>query len=132
MLITPRKPLVILGHPLIDGDHSAFLEAVSGIIESDNVAFPTLFRALFAQTEQHFERENALMLEHAFPSLREHKAEHVRVLGEFHQFMARVDRGFLQFGRLFVVERLVPWFELHVPTMDSALTAHLEKARQAG
>jgi hemerythrin-like metal-binding protein len=132
MLITPRKPLVVLGHALIDGDHGAFLEAVSELIDSDNVGFPTLFRGLLAHTAQHFEREDALMVEHAFPALREHRAEHARVLGEFHQFMARIDRGFLQFGRLFVVERLVPWFELHVPTMDSALVAHLEKARRAG
>lgn len=133
MLITPRKPLVLLGHALLDHDHSAFLEAVSKLIEADNVAFPTLFRELLVQTEQHFERENTLMVEHAVPSLREHRAEHVRVLGEFHQFMARVERGFLQFGRMFVVERLVPWFEQHVPTLDSALAAHLAqvgKARQ--
>jgi hemerythrin-like metal-binding protein len=127
MLITPLKPLLLLEHAVLDGDHRVFREAVELIVASEAAAFPAQFRQLLEHTEAHFERENALMDKYAFPSLREHKSEHLRVQGEFHQFMKRVDRGFIQFGRMFVLERLVPWFELHLPTMDSALAAHVKK-----
>jgi hemerythrin-like metal-binding protein len=119
------KPLQLLGHDVIDRDHRAFADLVSTIQASDNVAFPTLFRELIAHTREHFEREDALMVQYACPSLREHRSEHERVLGELQQFLARVDRGFVSFGRAFVLERLVPWFELHILSMDSALVVHL-------
>ncbi|MEY4578943.1 MAG: hypothetical protein RL701_3646 [Pseudomonadota bacterium] len=127
MLITPLKPLLLLEHAVLDGDHRVFLEAVERIVASDSATFPAQFRQMLEHTEAHFARENELMDKYAFPSVREHKGEHLRVQGEFQQFMKRVDRGFIQFGRMFVLERLVPWFELHLPTMDSALVAHIHK-----
>lgn len=130
ILTPPLKPLLLLGEATIDGDHRGFLDQVQVILDSDNVAFPTLFRTLLGHTAEHFERENALMTQSEYPGLREHKGEHTRVLGEFHQFSARVDRGFLQFGRMFVAERLVPWFELHVPSMDCALVLHIQKVQE--
>jgi hemerythrin len=126
MLTIPLKPLLLLGDDAIDRDHQTFLEMVQAMTDSDNVAFPTLFRKLLEHTEEHFNRENELMVRCGVPTLPEHKSEHTRVLGEFHQFMARVDRGFIQFGRMFVIERLVPWFEVHVPSMDVALVLHLK------
>jgi hemerythrin len=125
MTTASPKPLVLLGHDAIDRDHLAFSDLVSAIQTSDNVAFPTLFRSLLAHTQEHFEREQALMVESACPTLREHQAEHARVLGECQQFLARVERGFIAFGRAFVIERLLPWFELHITSMDSALVVHL-------
>lgn len=121
------QPLILLGHDVIDRDHGAFAALVAKLQCCSAVDFPTLFGELLEHTDEHFARENALMTESAFPALREHKGEHERVLGEFRQFKERVDRGFLPFGRSFVIERLVPWFALHITTMDSALVAHIQK-----
>lgn len=62
---------------------------------------------------------------YGFSALLEHKGEHRRVLGELLQFEQRAKRGLVPFARAFVNERLLPWFELHLVTMDSALAAHL-------
>lgn len=119
------KPLVLLGCSVIDSDHQAFLELITAMRASDNVAFPTLFRSMHAHIAEHFEREDALMTEYASATAREHRAEHERVLGECRQFAQRVERGFVDFGRAFVMERLMPWFDVHITTMDSALAADI-------
>jgi len=96
-----------------------------------NADFPVLFQQLYEHTEQHFDRENQLMKQVAFPAESEHKGEHQRVLGEFKQFKTRVDKGLITFGRSFVRDRLPQWFQLHVQTMDSALVAHIKIHQQA-
>ena len=123
------KPLILLGYDAIDQDHGEFVELVREAVSGDNVAFTSTFRALLAHTHEHFGRENALMLSHGFPALAEHLGEHKRVLGELTQFLPRVERGCFDFGRAFVVEQLVPWFERHVATMDRALVTHLKTRR---
>lgn len=120
-----KNPLVLLGYEPIDHDHQEFLELVEKALAADNVAFPTLFDELLMHTQQHFERENNLMEESKYPAIGEHRGEHTRVLGEFEQFRKRVQRGLIPFGRAFIQDRLVPWFELHITTMDSALAVHL-------
>jgi len=89
-----------------------------------------LFQQLYEHTEQHFDQENQLMKQFAYPGEIEHKGEHQRVLGEFKQFKTRVDKGMIAFGRSFVRERLPQWFGLHVTTMDSALAAHIKISHQ--
>jgi len=126
---SPESPaLLTLGCDEIDRDHRAFLELIAALRRAGDVDFPTMFRRLQEHTEQHFAREEQLMQTCAFPALREHKSEHVRVLGELHQFGQRAARGLLPFARAFVAERLVPWFELHIQTMDAALVVHMQRA----
>lgn len=125
LLETTAIPTV--GHDLIDGDHDEFINLLNKLDSAGNSEFPALFQQLYEQTGQHFERENQLMAESAYPGETEHKGEHQRVLGEFKQFKSRVDKGLVAFGRPFVKDRLPQWFGLHVTTMDSALAAHLNK-----
>jgi hemerythrin len=122
---------VQVGHELIDQDHAQFLDLLGRLDAASDADFPALFAQLFDHTERHFERENQLMGQSAFPAETEHKGEHQRVMGEFKQFKSRVERGLIPFGRGFVRESLPGWFKLHVSTMDSALAAHL-KARGEG
>lgn len=126
-LITPPKSLLLLGDETIDRDHMGFLAHVQAAIDSDNVGFPTMLRALHTYTEQHFEREQELMAAHGYRGLRDHKGEHTGILREFARCVERVAGGQLEAGRVFVSERLVPWFELHVPSMDLAFVLHIQK-----
>lgn len=120
----------LVGYPAIDDDHREFIELLNQLHAADNREFAGLFRQLQQHTEQHFERENRLMNESAFPALAEHQGEHQRVLAEFKQFQSRIDKGLIGFGRAFAQERLPQWFALHITTMDSALAAHLNAARR--
>lgn len=131
MALIEKTDALTVGYDLIDNDHDEFISLLNELDAADNADFPALFRQLHERTEQHFERENRLMKQFSFPGETEHKSEHQRVLGEFKQFKSRVDKGLIAFGRSFVKDRLPQWFGLHVTTMDSALTAHINKQSQA-
>ena len=126
MVFNEKSPLIQLGYAPVDEDHAVFVALLQQMGDADNVAFATLFPRLMAHTEQHFERENALMAQSGFPALAEHRGEHARVLGELHHFGRRVEKGLTAFGRSFIRDRLAPWFGLHITTMDAALIAHLK------
>jgi hemerythrin len=127
MLTEPLKPLFLLGDEMIDRDHRGLVAQFRAVIDGDDLAFPLLLRSLFTHTEQHFDRENELMAKHRYRGLRDHKQEHTRVLREFQRGIERVERGQLTFGRTFVREQLLPWFEQHVSSMDYVLVMHLQK-----
>ncbi len=114
-----------VGYDPIDQDHAEFIGFLNQLDTASNDDFPRLFRQLHEHTEQHFDRENRLMKEFAFPAESEHNAEHQRVLQEFGQFKACVDRGMVSLGRAFVRECLPQWFEMHVATMDSVLAVYI-------
>lgn len=130
MALLEKTDVLIVGYDQIDNDHDEFISLLNKLDGTDNANFPALFQQLYEQTEQHFDRENQLMKQFSFPGETEHKGEHQRVLGEFKQFKSRVDKGLIAFGRSFVKDRLPQWFMLHVTTMDSALTAHINKQAQ--
>ena len=125
MALIDKNGLHVVGYDLIDRDHEEFVALLNQLDSASNSDFPALFQQLQEHTEKHFDRENSLMLQFAYPGEIEHKSEHQRVLGEFKQFRTRVDKGMIAFGRSFIRERLPQWFELHVTTMDSALVAHM-------
>lgn len=125
MALIEKNSLHKVGYDLIDNDHDEFISQLNQLDSASNADFPALFQQLYEHTEVHFDRENQLMKQFAFPGETEHKGEHQRVLGEFKQFKTRVDKGMIAFGRSFVRERLPEWFGLHVTTMDSALVAHI-------
>ncbi|MFA6164489.1 MAG: hemerythrin domain-containing protein [Methylobacter sp.] len=131
MALIEKTDKIIIGYDLIDNDHDEFIILLNQLDSASNADFPALFQQLYEHTQQHFDRENKLMTQFAFPAETEHKGEHQRVLGEFKQFKTRVDKGLIPFGRLFVKERLPQWFQLHVLTMDSALVAHIKIQQQA-
>jgi len=130
MALIEKNSTPTVGYELIDNDHDEFITLVNKLDTAGNADFPALFQQLYEHTEQHFERENQLMQQFAFPAESEHKGEHQRVLGEFKQFKTRIDKGMIAFGRSFVRERLPQWFGLHVTTMDSALAAHIKNSSQ--
>ena len=130
MALIEKTGVLTVGYELIDNDHDEFISLLNKLDSASNADFPSLFQQLYEHTEQHFERENKLMKQLAYPGEIEHKGEHQRVLGEFRQFKTRVDKGLIVFGRSFVRERLTQWFGPHVTTMDSALAAHINKQPQ--
>ena len=125
MALVDTNSLLKVGNALIDNDHLAFIDLLNQLDSASNSEFSQLFQQLYEHTEQHFEHENQLMAQFAFPAETEHNGEHQRVLAEFKQFKPRIDKGMVTFGRAFIKERLPQWFQLHVATMDAALATHI-------
>jgi hemerythrin len=110
----------------MDNTHVEFVGLVNLADESSDRDFARMFGILIEHTRKHFEQEDRLMTDSAFPAIAEHRDEHQRILGELEQFRKRVDRGLLAFGRNYIRGSLAEWFPLHAATMDSALAAHLK------
>jgi hemerythrin-like metal-binding protein len=94
--------------------------------------FAVRFAELVTHTRLHFDYEQQLMRNFAFPAINEHTGEHQRVLGELTRFARPVETGRTHFARAYVREALPAWFHLHATTMDSALAAHLKVNRCLG
>ena len=114
----------------VDATHQALAELIEGLIQADSTAFPSRFQALLALMRLHIAEEGGLMRASRYPGIAEHEGEHHRVLGELVQLNLSLKRGRIALARAYVKEGLAPWFDLHMATMDAALTAHLE--RRAG
>lgn len=116
----------LLGFSEMDETHKEFAELVNLLGQmAEPESFKVMFAELLAHTKSHFDYEDSLMVNSAFPALAEHRSEHNRVLGQLHQINERVQKGFIVMGREYVKE-LPQWFDLHAATMDSALAAHLK------
>jgi hemerythrin-like metal-binding protein len=125
MALLEKSAVLKVAYEAIDKDHEKFIDLLNALYTANNTDFPALFQQLYEHTEQHFERENQLMTQSAYPGIADHKAEHQRILGEFKQFKSRVEKGLIVFGRAFVKDRLPQWLVFHVTTMDTALATHL-------
>jgi len=112
---------------IMDDTHREFVAIINQLNSASDAEFRRLFEKLHVHTEAHFARENELMEKTCFPAITEHKEEHLRILGELHQFNTRVKKGLYSFGRSYIRDSIPQWFSLHLSTMDSALAAHLKK-----
>ena len=127
-----RRHRFAVGVPTIDALHEeceAALGSLAEAIASADDAGPTL-AALHEHLERHFQHEESLMSESAFPPGACHAREHASVL----EVVAEVRRRYA-LGERDPAERLpeavLEWFELHAGSMDAALAAWLNAPREA-
>jgi len=111
-----------LGVAGMDDTHREFVSFVAALDQASDADFPALFAQVCAHTRKHFERESELMVASRFPAIREHEAEHARVLADLKHLSVRVQQGSLMMARAYV-KGLPAWFGGHLATMDSALAA---------
>ena len=111
----------------VDATHQALAELIEGLIGADSSVFPSRFQALLALMRLHIAEEGGLMRASRYPGIAEHEGEHHRVMGELAQLGLSIKRGRSALARAYVKDGLAPWFDLHMATMDAALTAHLER-----
>lgn len=123
--VEPTPPMLEPGG--VDATHQALAELIEGLIQADSAAFTSRFQALLALMRLHIAEEGGLMRASRYPGIAEHEGEHHRVLGELVQLNRSIKRGRIPLARAYVKEGLAPWFDLHMATMDAALTAHLER-----
>lgn len=123
----PWQSEMVLGVAEMDATHRAFVDLADALLAASDAEFPALFAQLREDTKQHFENEDKLMQACRFPATGEHRAEHLRVLGELAFFGRGVASGRLRAAREYA-RSLPGWFMTHLQTMDAALAARLNSA----
>ena len=82
-----------LGVEPMDRYHARFVTLLEELATAGDDAFAGCFARLRHETQKHFDQEQALMEQSAYPARHEHTDEHQRILGELTQFQRRAERG---------------------------------------
>ena len=114
-----------LGIPLFDEAHQAFTEQVRQLLAAPDSEFEAGMAELTAALEEDFRLEESLMEAIDYPALRSHREQHARVLATLHGLTP----GDLSAGRK-AASLIMPWFELHLATADTALAIALQVAAE--
>ncbi|MDR2925546.1 MAG: hemerythrin domain-containing protein [Azoarcus sp.] len=115
-----------LGIARMDETHREFVDFCNELSAAapESETFLGRLDAFIAHTVAHFDQENRWMEAVNFPPC--HREEHDRVLAVAREVRQRVEKGDLFLGRR-LLEELVPWFDNHLDTMDSALAFYLKE-----
>lgn len=81
--------------------------------------------ALYAQTREHFGREESAMVEASFPAYPYHQAEHVRILGELDEAERRFGEDLRGDALAAYLAGFPSWFEQHIASMDASTARYL-------
>ena len=115
-----------LGVEWMDDTHREFVQMVQSLDSAGEDGFLAQYDAFIAHTEDHFQRENEIMQQTAFPPLHCHLSEHENVLNIMRDVRRMVaDEGRFDVGRVLVRE-MAPWFTNHAATMDNMLARFLQ------
>jgi hemerythrin len=125
-----------VGIASIDADHTRLLASTNALIgdilagRSENLA--AAIAALGKSLDAHFDAEERLMEDAAFPFMVEHAREHRRLRQSFHQFAAAVAAGkedfrYLAFNCQCVI---ADWLIDHAQKADRALGSYLARSAQ--
>ncbi len=117
-----------VGNEVIDHDHQETVASLEAMAAADDLAFPGMFEAFCLHLEEHFAREEAIMLDTGFPAHPIHVGEHRRVLGEAARFRDRLRDGDAAMARAWALEMVPGWFQNHLATMDAATAAWARRA----
>lgn len=126
-LLTWCDETMLLGVGEMDDTHKELVDLLSALDGASGANFVALFDKLVGHTEEHFANESRLMNASSCPARQEHEADHRRVLAELKQFQLHMRKGRTSFAREYLRNRLPEWFEMHLATMDSVLSAHLQR-----
>jgi hemerythrin-like metal-binding protein len=117
-----------VGVPSIDVLHVELEERLAALVRAGDDPHPEL-AALMEHLRRHFDHEEALMKESAFPMADCHAREHLSVIEVVEEVTRRLDAGDVApFGRL--APAMLEWFAVHASSMDAALAAYLGRASQ--
>ncbi len=131
MTAAPANHRFAVGVPTIDALHEecevALAHLATAITRGEDVG--AALAALHEHLERHFQHEESLMSDSAFPPSGCHLREHASVL----EVVAEVRKRYA-LGERDPAERLpeavFEWFELHAASMDAALAAWLNAPRE--
>lgn len=112
-----------LGIPLFDEAHQALAEQIQQLLDGPDREFAAGLNELITALEDDFRLEESLMEAIDYPAICSHREQHARVLASLHRLAPEDVAG----GR-HAAALLLPWFELHLATADTALAMALQTA----
>lgn len=120
----------LLKYDAMDTLHKEFLDIYNSVDCKSCESFIRKLKVLYEHTKLHFKEEEELMDRYNYPTVREHKDEHAKVLHEIQYFL---DRSHSIIGKKllksYYLEKLPEWFDLHLLSMDSDLSSFLKKTK---
>ncbi len=116
-----------LGVDVIDADHRALTELYNRIASPEVInrrdLLPPLLGELGKATAAHFAREEALMADHHYAGIAEHRAQHARLLDEFGE---QIDDWYAhRVSSATMVRFLYTWLLRHIVTYDVPLATNI-------
>jgi hemerythrin-like metal-binding protein len=117
---------MVLGIPLFDEAHAALAEQIQLILNAPDEEFDANLAGLVECLEVDFRLEEQLMEAIDYPATRSHREQHARVLATLHGLAP----GDIVNGRK-VAALILPWFQVHLATADTALAVALQMAGRA-
>lgn len=115
-----------LGIPLFDEAHEAMAEQVVRLLDGPDEQLEAGMARLTEALEDDFRLEESLMEAINYPAIRAHREQHARVLAALH----RLPPGDAAAAR-HAAGLILPWFEMHLATADTALAIALQMAGAA-
>ena len=116
-----------LNYEKMDTLHMEFLEIYNSVDLNSKDSINAKAIELLEHTKIHFSEEEKLMDRYNYPRTKEHKDEHNKVLSELKFF---IDKSHSLFGmnilKSYFAEKLPYWFDYHLASMDSDLSAHIK------
>lgn len=117
-----------LNFEVMDDLHKEFVEIYNSLEDTSYESYKNVMIKLLEQTKGHFCEEEKLMEIYKYPRTKEHTDEHTKVLGEMEYFLKISHSRFGQnILKSYYMEKLPYWFDLHLASMDSDLSAFIKQ-----
>jgi len=112
-----------VGIPEIDADHQRLMKHYLALIRSletgqDTNAFARTFDGFLQEVEEHFAREEAIMLVLGYEDYDRHRAEHQKLARDAADFVHSVANRYDHFDCLAVARYFHHWLIQHIETHD--------------
>lgn len=121
----------LLNHKETDCLHKEFLDIYNSVDKTDTNSYIQKLISLLEHSKIHFKTEEDLMDKYNYPRSKEHKDEHRKVLAEMDYFIKNANSIFgKKMLKAYYTQKIGDWFDLHLLSMDSDLTAYLKKANK--
>lgn len=119
MALLNWKPDYLIGHTRIDAEHQHLFDLINAfhyafVQSRDRREILQLLNSLVQYAEEHFQREEQLMAEHAYPGLERHREIHAglfetifRLQGKLEQASIKLEKDTFAFLRTWLTEHIV-------------------------
>lgn len=122
-----QKEKHLLDLDSMDKTHKEFIDIYNSLEDKSNESYKNVMLKLFEHTKVHFCEEEKMMEEFNYTRKKEHIDEHNKVLAEMEHFINRATSKMgLMMLKSYYREKLPSWFDLHLISMDSDLSAHIK------
>jgi len=121
----------LLNNDDMDNLHKEFIDIYNNIEDDTIQSYNNIMIQLLEQTKKHFSSEENMMDKFKYPRSKQHKDEHNKVLSEMEYFvnMANTKMGQMML-KSYYKEKIPSWFDFHLISMDSDLSAYIESVKK--